>query len=147
MVSRVFTLPVQPGLANGLPDAGTVGYGKQAAAGHLPAFKGRVNLMKMKLFAGALALGCVVMSSAALADDPNDLSMRSAAARARDKAIIRQLNLDQAAYVRARDARQAKGWQAYKDRPAQQAAYERKMAEWRRAVRMCESGHYEYCAR
>ena len=103
--------------------------------------------MKLKLFAGALALGCVTLSTAAYADDPNDPTMRSAAARARDKAIIRQLNLDQAAYVKARDARQAKGWAAYKSYPAQRAAYERQMAEWRRAVRLCESGRYEYCAR
>jgi hypothetical protein len=103
--------------------------------------------MKLKLFAGALALGCVTMPSVALADDPNDPTMRSAAARARDKAIIRKLNLDQAAYVKARDARQASGWRAYKAYPAQKAAHERKMAAWRRAVRMCESGHYEYCAR
>ncbi len=103
--------------------------------------------MKFKLFAGALALGCVAVSSAAHADDPNDPSMRSAAARARDKAIIRQLNLDQAAHVQARDARQAAGWKAYKAYPSQRAAYERKMAEWRRAVRMCESGHHEFCAR
>ena len=103
--------------------------------------------MKLKLFAGALALGCVAMSSPVLADDPNDPSMRSAAARARDKAIIRQLNLDQAAYVKARDARQAQGWKAYKSYPAAKAAHERKMAEWRRAVRMCESGHHEHCAR
>ena len=103
--------------------------------------------MKLKLFAGALALGAVAVSSAAYADDPNDPSMRSAAARARDKAIIRKLNLDQAAYVKARDARQAAGWRAYREQPARQAAYERKMAEWRRAVRLCESGQYEYCAR
>ena len=103
--------------------------------------------MNVKLFASALALGCATVSSAVLADDPRDPAMRSAEARARDKAIIRQLNLDQAAYVKARDARYAKGWQAYKDYPAQRAAYERKMAEWRRAVRMCESGHNEYCAR
>lgn len=103
--------------------------------------------MLTKLFAGALALGCVATASAAYADDPNDPRMRSAAARARDKAIIRQLNLDQAAYVKARDARLAKGWAAYKAQPAQQAAYERRMAEWRRAVRLCESGHHGYCAR
>lgn len=103
--------------------------------------------MKLKLFAGALALGSIAMSSPVLADDPNDPSMRSAAARARDKAIIRQLNLDQAAHVKARDARQAQGWQAYKSYPAAQAAHERKMAEWRRAVRLCESGHHQYCAR
>ncbi len=103
--------------------------------------------MKVKLFAGALVLGLAAVSSAAYADDPNDPSMRNPANRARDKAIIRQLNLDQAAYVRARDARQAAGWRAYKAYPSQQAAYERRMAEWRRAVRMCESGRHEYCAR
>lgn len=103
--------------------------------------------MKLKYLAGALALGAVTLSSAALADDPNDPAMRSKEARARDKAIIRKLNLDQAAYVRQRDAKQAAGWQAYKDYPAQKAAYERKMAEWRRAVRLCQAGHYEYCDR
>lgn len=106
--------------------------------------------MHIKLFAGALALGCAtvfVAPAPALADDPNDPTMRSAAARAKDKAIIRQLNLDQAAYVKARDARYARGWRAYKAYPAQQAAYERRMAEWRRAVRLCESGRYEYCDR
>lgn len=101
--------------------------------------------MHVKLLAGALALGLTVVPSVALADDPNDPTMRSAAARARDKAIIRKLNLDQAAYVKARDARQAKGWSAYKAYPAKRAAYERQMAEWRRAVRLCENGHYEYC--
>ncbi len=101
--------------------------------------------MHMKLLAGALALGVSVVPSVALADDPNDPTMRSAAARAKDRAIIRQLNLDQAAYVKARDARQAKGWAAYKAYPAKRAAYERRMAEWRRAVRMCEDGHYQYC--
>ncbi len=103
--------------------------------------------MKLNLFAGALALGAVTLSNAALADDPNDPAMRSKETRARDKAIIRKLNLDQAAYVRQRDARQASGWTAYKDYPTQKAAYERKMAEWRRAVRLCESGHHENCAR
>ena len=107
--------------------------------------------MKLKLFAGALALGLATFAPAttgpAWADDPNDPSMRSAAARARDKAIIRQLNLDQAAYVKARDSRQANGWAAYKAYPAQRAEYERKMAAWRHAVKMCESGRHEYCAR
>ena len=103
--------------------------------------------MKVRLFAGALVLGLAAVSSAAYADDPNDPSMRNPANRARDKAIIRQLNLDQAAYVRARDARQAAGWRAYKSYPSQQVAYERRVAEWRRAVRMCESGRHEYCAR
>jgi hypothetical protein len=93
--------------------------------------------MKIGMFAGALALASVCVSGAAWADDPNDpVLSRSAAARARDAAMIRKLNLDQAAYVRARDARYA----------AEAAESRRRMEEWRRAVRLCQSGHYEYCA-
>lgn len=99
------------------------------------------------LAAGAVVLASVLVASPAAADDPNDPSMKSAKARARDAAIIRQLNQEQLRYVQARDARQRAGWEAYKAYPAQQAAYERRMAEWRHAVKMCESGHYEYCAR
>lgn len=84
--------------------------------------------MLHRMMAGALALGCIATSGPALADDPNDPKMRSAAARARDKAIIRQLNLDQAAYVKARDARMAKGWAAHRSYPAELAAHERRMA-------------------
>lgn len=102
--------------------------------------------MNIRLLAGVLTLGVSALPSAALADDPNDPTMRSAAARAKDRAIIRRLNLDQAAYVRERDARQAKGWAAYDAYPAKRAAYERRMAEWRRAVRLCESGQHEHCA-
>lgn len=97
--------------------------------------------------AGALALGCLFAATPALADDPRDPAMRSAAARARDAAIVRQLNRDQAARVRARDARLAEGWRAHRDYPRQRAKYERRMAEWRRAVRLCEDGHHDYCAR
>lgn len=103
--------------------------------------------MHLKLLAVALALGISFVPSATLADDPDDPSMRSAAARARDQAIIRKLNLDQAAYVKARDARLAKGWADYRALPADRAAHERRMAEWRHAVKMCESGRHEYCAR
>lgn len=100
-----------------------------------------------KFLAGAGALATVLTAAPALADDPKDPTMRSAKARARDAAIIRQLNLEQLRYVQQRDAQQRKGWQAYKDYPRQQAEYERRMAEWRHAVKMCEAGHYEYCAR
>ncbi len=125
--------------------------------------KGGRSLMKMKSIAGALALGLIVLSGAALADDPNDPSMRSAAARARDKAIIKRLNQEQLAYVRQRDAGYASGWQAYREGRAvsardgddagqadyarSRADYESDMAEWRRAVSACRSGRYEYCAR
>ncbi|MDE2597129.1 MAG: hypothetical protein KGL44_09655 [Sphingomonadales bacterium] len=106
----------------------------------------------------ALALCIMLASAPALADDPNDPAMRSAAARARDRAIIRQLNRNQLAHVRARDAAYARGWQAYRDYPAQLAEVDRRnaeireenarrMAEWRHAVSACRSGRTEYCAR
>lgn len=55
--------------------------------------------MSSKLFAWA-ALAAVLVPTVAAADDPNDPTMRSAAARARDHAIIRQLNLQELARVR-----------------------------------------------
>lgn len=102
--------------------------------------------MKLRILTGALALGISAVPGAAFADDPRDPAMKSKAARERDAAIIRELNLRQAEYVRQRDARYAEGWAAYKAYPAKRAEYERQMAEWRRAVRLCEAGHYEYCA-
>lgn len=103
--------------------------------------------MKLAIL-GAAALVIILPVTPALADDPNDpLLSRSAAARARDRAIIQGLNREELARVRARDAQYAKGWQAYREAPQRQAEYERAMAEWRRAVKLCRSGHYEYCAR
>lgn len=63
----------------------------------------------------ALALGIATMSAAALADDPHDASMRSAAARARDHERIREMNLAQLRHVQERDARYAEGWNAYRE--------------------------------
>ncbi|QGN54250.1 hypothetical protein [Novosphingobium sp. Gsoil 351] len=107
--------------------------------------------MNTRLFAGALALGIAFVSTAAVADDPRDPSMRSPAARARDKAIIKRLNEDQLAYIQQRDARYAEGWRAYREGPrvnaSRQAQYEREMAAWRRAVAKCRAGYREYCAR
>lgn len=107
--------------------------------------------MKTGLFAGALALGVILVPAAASADDPHDPSMRSAAARARDKAIIKRLNQEQLAYVQNRDAQYAEGWRSYREgpqvAPARQAQYQRDMAAWRRAVAKCHAGYYEYCAR
>lgn len=62
--------------------------------------------------AGVIAAG---MSSVARADDPNDPTMRTAEARARDHEIIRQLNLAELARDQARDAKLAEGWAAYRD--------------------------------
>ena len=71
--------------------------------------------MKSVLLSGAVALGIVLLSSAALADDPNDPTMRTAAARAKDREIIRQLNLAELRKVRARDAKQAKQWREWRE--------------------------------
>lgn len=123
--------------------------------------------MKVARLFTALALGAAFVPALAVADDPKDpVLSRSAEARARDKAIIRQLNQDQLAKVRERDARYAAGWQAYREQGGrneaysaaradhdramdafarERAAYERERAAWRRAVQLCESGHYEYC--
>jgi hypothetical protein len=103
--------------------------------------------MKLPLLASAAVLAAILTAIPAMADDPNDPAMRSAAARERDRAVIRRLNQQELARVRARDARYADGWRAYREAPARQAEYERRMAEWRRAVRLCNSGHHEYCAR
>jgi hypothetical protein len=107
--------------------------------------------MKVIRFAAALALAAALVPQVALADDPGDAAMRNAAARARDAATIKRLNQEQLAKVRARDAGYAAGWQAYRDVPGENArrrtAYERQMAEWRRAVARCNAGDYAYCAR
>lgn len=114
-----------------------------------------------RLMSGTLALCCVLAGTAALADDPNDPAMRDPRARARDKAIIRQLNRNELARVRARDARYAEGWREWRDQSGRRAdharaveryehdraQYERDMAAWRRAVAACRAGDYRYCER
>lgn len=125
--------------------------------------------MKVARLFTALALGALAVPTLALADDPKDpVLSRSAEARARDKAIIKKLNQDQLAHVRERDAGYAEQWQAYRDQGGRQQAYstaradyeramddyarqradyERERAAWRRAVQLCEAGHYDYCER
>lgn len=103
--------------------------------------------MNCKHLIGALALGFLITPVAVLADDPNDPTMRSAAARAKDRELTRQLNVGQLRHVRQRDAGYAESWRAYREQPQKMAEYERRMAEWRRAVKLCEAGRYEYCAR
>ncbi|WP_068085009.1 hypothetical protein [Novosphingobium rosa] len=114
--------------------------------------------MKIALLLG-MALATVALPSLALADDPNDPTMRSSAARARDREAIRQLNLREAARVRERDARYAEGWSNSQSYSApryessdssyarSRAQYERELAAWRHAVRACQAGDYDYCAR
>ena len=76
--------------------------------------------MKSLIVSGAIALGFALVSSAALADDPRDPTMRSAAARARDKEIIRQLNLAELHRVKERDARLSKQWREWREYQRQQ---------------------------
>lgn len=102
--------------------------------------------MNCRYLIGAVALGCVLVPGTALADDPNDPTMRSAAARAKDRELTRRLNEAQLRHVRERDAGYAEGWQAYRDYPQAQADHDRRMAEWRHAVDQCEAGRWEYCA-
>ncbi|MDE2435087.1 MAG: hypothetical protein KGM49_02390 [Sphingomonadales bacterium] len=103
----------------------------------------------------------VATPGTAFADNPHDPAMRSAAARARDKAIIRRLNRNEMAHVKARDARYAKGWHAYHAYPGRRAAYRRalarnrhehqvyarRMAAWHRAVAACRAGNRSACRR
>lgn len=104
---------------------------------------------KPVLFACILAMGAALLPTAALADDPRDPTMRSAAARARDRAMIRQMNQQQLAYVRQRDAksrqsyRQAQGGSG--EYAEARADYESRMRSWRRAVAACNAGRWKYC--
>jgi hypothetical protein len=107
-------------------------------------------LKKLGSLTCALVIGAALLPAAARADDPRDASMRSPAARARDRAIIRGMNQDQLAYVRKRDAARM---QAFRDARAgrdaryadARADYQRKMAAWRHAVAACNAGRWEYC--
>ena len=122
--------------------------------------------MRKTLILGALALATALLPVAVMADDPHDPAMRTAEARARDRAIIRRLNQDELAYVRERDARYAEGWRDYRSRGANSAdysrrrseyeranqryaedrtRYERQMAAWHRAVAACRAGVLSAC--
>lgn len=112
--------------------------------------------MSINARAGAFALlvAIAAIPTAASADDPRDPAMQTREARERDREIIRQLNQQQLDYVTRRDAEYAKDWEATRqyEKDMEQyrrdmARYEREMAEWRHAVKMCEAGYREYCAR
>lgn len=107
--------------------------------------------MKIRSFACA-ALAASLLPAVALADNPNDPSMRNPAARARDREGTRQLNLAALQDVRARQARGELGWRpghasdsANSDYARERARYERDMAVWRRAVAACRAGDYSAC--
>lgn len=109
-----------------------------------------------KSILAAAALGAVLAPASAVtmvptpayACDPDDCGGGlSREELARDKAEIRRLNREQLRYVRQRDAEYAKGWKARKRHKAELAEYDRRMAEWRDAVRRCNAGDYRYCER
>lgn len=100
--------------------------------------------------------GAVIPSAPALASscNPEECGPLSREERARDRAEIRRLNREQLRYVQRRDAEYARGWDAQerhaRDMAAYEAereAYERRMAQWREAVRRCREGDYRYCER
>lgn len=94
------------------------------------------------------AILAAMVPATALADDPHDPAMRSAAARRRDHETIRRLNQRELAYVRERDARyHRENGHAGSDYAHDRAEYERKLAAWRRAVAACRAGDYSYCDR
>lgn len=111
---------------------------------------------------GVVAAAWIAATTPALADDPRDLAMRSADERARDKAVIRRINQEQAALVRDRDARlagenaESRGYAArgsgdyeaaQRDYAEQRRAYDQAMAAWRSDVSACRAGYYEHCRR
>lgn len=120
------------------------------------------------------ALAASMMPGVVMADDPNDPTMSSAAERARDREIIRQLNLAELKRVRVRDARWAQERRAARevstahqreyearlrahqarqrahqadmaDYARNRATYERRMAQWRRDVAACHAGDNSAC--
>jgi len=112
-----------------------------------------------------ILVAMTTVSSAALADDPNDAKMRDAEARAQDREMVRQLNRQQNEEVRERDARYAEGWRNWREAQSpndyasrkaefdranseyaeRRAAYEREMGEWRRNVEACRKGDFSAC--
>lgn len=109
------------------------------------------------------AIVVAMMPAVALADDPRDQAMRTAAAHARDRETTRQLNLEAGARVpqpRWRTVRTGGGYAAADGEYAarsqdherdmanyarNRAEYNRQMAEWRRAVTACRAGDYSAC--
>lgn len=98
-------------------------------------------------FAAALALAAALAPVAAHADDPRDPAMKDRVLRQKDAAITRGLNAAELERTRARDRGYAAGWAATRAAPDADAEYQRAMAEWRRAVKLCREGYTEYCAR
>lgn len=100
----------------------------------------------------SLGLGLTPAPSPALACNPDDCRGLSKEELARDRAEIRRLNREQLRHVQRRDAEYARGWDATRQHQndmaayeAEREAYERRMEEWREAVRRCRAGDRRYC--
>ncbi len=115
------------------------------------------NLHPLTIAATGIALVTTVtvaaVPSAALACNPDDCSGLSSEELARDRAEIRRLNREQLRYVQRRDAGYSRGWDAQREHSKtmsayerERAEYERRMAQWREAVRRCNAGDLRYCA-
>ncbi|MGD9812366.1 MAG: hypothetical protein AB7U35_13720 [Sphingobium sp.] len=112
--------------------------------------------MKSAIFF-CLSIAAAAVPAASWADDPNDPDMRTAAARARDRELTRQLNLAELAKVKKRDARMFADHNqrnaaisrdhdyALADYERSRSQYEWEMAAWRRAVAACREGDYYAC--
>ena len=106
--------------------------------------------MRAALVLGMAMAGVMVLAipTTAYARSPD---MSTPEARARDRAIIRQLNRNELARVRRRDARWAaearESDRAQSDYAHRRAQYDRDMAAWRRAVARCRAGDYSACDR
>ncbi|HWU01601.1 MAG TPA: hypothetical protein VN222_02580 [Novosphingobium sp.] len=101
--------------------------------------------MRVNLYVLA-AMAAVLAPASAMADDPNDPAMRDPVMRARDREMVRQLNLRENERTRARDERFARERDASYSRYADnQAQYERQMAAWRQSVAACRAGDYSAC--
>jgi hypothetical protein len=104
-----------------------------------------------------LVLVAAAIPVAAVADDPKDPAMRNAAARARDHQMVGELNRQELASVRERDARWAAAGngaggaqdhgRAMANYARDRAQYERELAAWHRAVAACRAGDYSACER
>ena len=122
--------------------------------------------MRIGIWLVAAAATTTMLPQGALADNPRDPTMTPEAI-ARDREIIRKMNLDQLAYVRDRDAGYAAGWRnhagAQTAAPRQEAdaygtrnrayeqdlaryrearqRYEREMAQWEQDRESCAPGY------
>lgn len=122
--------------------------------------------MRVRIALCAIMVAATALPGPALADDPNDPTMKSPEALVRDREMIRKLNEDMLRQVTERDARNARGWREYREQPQRQADYERRysayereqaryaenrrrydqaMADWRDDVAACRAGQYSRC--